>query len=402
VDVTQKDISFARLMGVSISSKMLIDIAVQIFNPFLPIIATGLNTDVITMGRLLSLRSLMGLTSPVFGVVADRRGFRLIIRLGLLLTAIAMFIMGASTGVWTAATAMVIMGIGVAAFVPTLQAYVSARLPYGQRARGLGIVEYSWALTGIFGLSLAGLIIAWTSWRVPMFLLGAGMLVMWAVFARMPSAREAAASQTVREVGRRRFSAAAARSYFAIGANARSTYFTILTGALTYFAGMQIMIIYGVWLKDDFGLGAGQLGLVALIFGFFDLAASVSVSLFTDRIGKRRSVIIGGVTALVWYLLIPWSGSTLALAVLALAMARMGFEFSIVSYFPLLSEQTPEQRGKVMTLGSATSLLFATAAGFTSPWLYTQYGIRGPASLAALSAVAAILVALTLVRERYG
>ncbi len=400
MDVTQKDISFARLMGVSISSKLLIDTAVQIFNPFLPIIAAGLNTDVVTMGRLLSLRSLMGLSSPFFGVTADRRGFRLIIRLGLLVAAVGMFIMGLSTGVWMAAVAMVVMGIGVAAFVPTLQAYVSGRLPYHQRARGLGIVEYSWALTGIFGLSLAGLIIAWTNWRVPMFLLGAGMLVMWAVFARMPSARGAVASQPGASDERRPFHIGAIPAFFAMGANARSTYFTILTGALTYFAGMQIMIIYGVWLNDDFGLGPGQLGVVALIFGFFDLAASVSVSLFTDRIGKKRSVIIGGATAFVWYFLIPWAGSTLTLAVLALAVARMGFEFSIVSYFPLLSEQTPEQRGKVMTLGSAAGLLFATAAGFTSPWLYTQYGIGGPAALSMLSTAAAILVALTLVRER--
>jgi hypothetical protein len=67
-----------------------------------------------------------------------------------------------------------------------------------------------------------------------------------------------------------------------------------LAGALSYFAAMQLMIAHGVWLADQYGLdAAAELGLVAFVFGWFDLAASVSVSLFTDRIGKKRSVLIG-------------------------------------------------------------------------------------------------------------
>lgn len=400
--MSEKDISYNRLIGTSIAAKMLVDTAVQIFNPFLGIIAAGIGVDVVTMGRLLSLRSLMGLFAPLFGAVADRRGYRLIIRIGLLITALSLFAFGLSSSLLLAAPAMMAMGIGIAAFVPTLQAYVSARLPYAKRARGLGMVEYSWALTGIIGLSLAGLIIARTSWRLPMFLLGAGILVMWGVFARMPAARPAPPDANAPLVIAPRLSLKSIRSFFALGHNARSTFSTMLTGGLNYFAAMQLMIIYGVWLNDRFGLGPASLGAVAFVLGLFDLAASVSVSLFTDRIGKRRSVIMGMLVSLVWYLLIPSLATGVVLAVLSIAVARFGFEFAIVSYFPLLSEQTPEQRGKVMTLGAANSLLFATAAGFTAPWLYTSFGIAGPTAVSAVAVVVALAVILTLVRERYG
>ena len=48
-------------------------------------------------------------------------------------------------------------GLGIACFVPNLHAYLSARLPYSLRARGLGMVEYSWALTGIIGAVALGI-----------------------------------------------------------------------------------------------------------------------------------------------------------------------------------------------------------------------------------------------------
>ena len=126
------------------------------------------------MGRLVALRSAMGLFSPLFGAAADRHSYRRVLQLGLLSGAAGMTIVGLSSSVWMAVPGMILSGLCFAAFVPTLQAYVSARLPYSRRARGLGILEYSWAITGIFGLYLMGQLIEATSWRAPFFVLGAG------------------------------------------------------------------------------------------------------------------------------------------------------------------------------------------------------------------------------------
>lgn len=395
-----REITFARLIGVSISAKLVADTATQIFYPFLAIIAAGLGTDVVTMGRLVSLRSATGLVAPAFGVQADRRGYRRMIRLGLLLGAAGLLGVAVSRGVWMAAPAMIVMGLGITAFVPTLQAYVSGRLPYSRRARGLGMLEYSWALAGIVGLSLAGYLIAATSWRAPLFVLAGGMVVMYFVFGHMPAAHHPPhAAEDAPEAARLPWPQRA-RAFFHLGGNARSTYFTILAGALSYFAASQMFIIYGAWLGDAFGFDAAALGTTALVLGCFDLIASVAVSLFTDRFGKRRSVILGTVVSLAAYLLLPSVAMTATLAVMAVAVARLGFEFGIVAYFPLLSEQTPGQRGKVMTLGAAGNQFFNMLAGFTAPWLYTYFGMGRLTLLSAASAAAALLVVLLLVQER--
>jgi MFS family permease len=398
----QDEISFQRLIGTSIVAKLLVDTGTQIFSPFLSIIAPGLGTNVVTIGRLLGLRSAMGLFAPYFGVYADRHGYRRTIRLGLLLNVIGMFVIGASTNVFLAAVGMVAAGLGIACFVPNLHAYLSARLPYSLRARGLGMVEYSWALTGIIGLYAVGLVIEVSGWRMPFFILGVGMLIMWYVFGFMPATRtgaperEAISSEIERPALGRRI-----RAFLHLGAHARSTYSVIVAGALNYFAAMQVMITYGAWLGTEYMLTPKQLGMIALIFGFFDLAASVSVSIFTDQIGKKRSVIIGTVGALLGYIMMPFFNTGVVPAIIGIGIARGFFEFAIVSNFPLLSEQVPEQRGKVMTLGTAIGLLGAMVAGFSGPWLYTQYGVAGMAAASILGSLLALIIYLTLVQE-YG
>ena len=396
------NISFARLIGTSTAVKICMDTTVQFWSPFLSIVAAGMGTSVVVMGRLVSLRSAMGMSAPLMGLLSDRIGYRRAIRLSLTLAAAGILLVGISPNLWVAALGMAVMGLGTGSFLPLLQSYLSSRLPYALRARGLGIVEYSWALTGIVGLSAIGWLIAATNWRVPMVILSGLLLVAGWVVSRLPPTHHAEAIEAEsaqRPLPVRSFGAQV-RDYFSLGETARSTYATILTGALIYFAGNQLLIIYGAWLAVEFGLEAAALGTVAMVLGIFDLAAAVTVSLWVDRLGKRRGVIAGLVVSLAGFLAIPAMTTSVALAVLGIALARIGFEFAIVSYFPLLSEQAPAQRGKVMSLGSAILLAFGTAAGFTSPMLFEWGGIRNVALLSGAAVGGSLIVILTLVHER--
>lgn len=381
-DAPASDISYGRLFGVAIGTRLIVDTGVQFFNPFLPIIAEGLRTNIITMGWLVGVRSLVGLLSPLFGALADRYGFRLIMRLGLALGGVGALLVGVSSSVSLATVGMILWGIGVASFVPNLQAYISARLPYSQRARGIGILEYSWALAGIIGLFVMGQLIAQFSWRTPFFVLGFGMLIMGLVMGILPRARvtprgpNAIPNATSQEKGAGSW-LVRARSFFALGDNARSAYATMVAAAALFIAAMQLMITHGAWLRAEYALSAAQLGVVALIMGLADLCGSGSVSLLTDRFGKRRSVQLGVVGAAIGFLVMPLLNISLVMAVVGIAVARAFFEFAIVSNIPLLSEQAPQQRGKVMTLGAAFNLCGATIAGFTGPWLYTNFGVWG-------------------------
>ena len=394
----QTELSFPQLMGLSISARLLTDTVGQLFNPFLTLFAAGMGIDVVTLGRLLSLRLVTGIFTPVIGALADRHGYRRMLRLALLCLIVGLLLLGSNGGMVVLVTGMVILGLGQAGFVPTLHAYLSARLPYQIRARGLGILEYSWALAGIVGLFLIGQLMGATGWRVPLFILAGGLGCVWLLFSLLPPAHtdhHGAAPSTL---------AATTRwgqvvNFFDLGVRSRSAYSAILADALLFYAGMHLMVVYGAWLNAQYGLGAAALGSVALLMGCLDLVGSVSVSLFTDRLGKLRSVILGTAGMLIGYALLPFLNVALPIVVAGIAVTRGCFEFAIVSQISLLSEQVPEQRGKMMSLSSAVVMCGGALANITGPWLYVTYGVSGLAIVSVTALAASLLILATLVRE---
>ena len=179
---------FRHVLAACIATRLVVDTSIQLFYSFLQTIALGMALDVVVLGRLLSLRSAVGLSAPLFGSAADRYGYLRVMRLALVISAAGTFLLGSGAGLWSVAAGMVVSGVGLTGFVPTSQAYISAQLPFAQRARGIGILEYSWALAGIFGLSLMGLLFDRFNWQLPFIVLGTAMLAGWALLGLLPKA----------------------------------------------------------------------------------------------------------------------------------------------------------------------------------------------------------------------
>jgi predicted MFS family arabinose efflux permease len=390
------------LLTLGIIAKLMVDTTVQIFNPFLTIIAAGLGIGVVKMGKIVALRSLMGLSAPVFGTMADRIGYRSVMRISLLMGGAGMMIAAVFPNVFTFTIAMILAGAGQSGYTPTLHAYLSSKLPYEKRARGIGIVEYSWALAGIVGLFATGYLIEALSWRAPFFILGGIMVLMSFVYLTLPKGQQRAGQadstpKTGFSPGRifRRIQA-----FLDLGPNARSAWGTIIINGLNFFAMMHVMIIHGGWLQREYGLGPAKLGNVALLFGFCDLIASVIVSIAVDRIGKRRSVMIGVAGVVVGYALMPFLNRSITLALVSLSIPRAFFEFATVSNFPLISEQVPKQRGKVLSLSITFGLIGSTIASATGPAAYVRFGVWGLAPVGLAAAAVSLLILIFIIKEQ--
>lgn len=380
------------LLAVGIASRLLIDTSNQLFNPFLSIFANGLGVSVVALGVLVSIRSLAGLAGPVLGAWSDRTGYLVMMRVALGLVAVGMIGFGASSSLLPAGIAMLPMGLGLATFTPALQAYLSARVSYERRGLGLGVLEYAWALAGIVGLSLAGVAIDAFGWRVPFFLVAGLLLVALAVSFRFQPAIDTDRATRVA-------APADLRAFFRLGEASRSAWGSILVVGLSFFAMMNVIIIHSEWLQGAFALGAAQLGLVALLLGLCDLAGSVLVSLTADRLGKRRLVVIGTGLCFVGYLLLPVLQAELVAALFGLGLVRFLMQVAYVGNIPLLSEQVPLQRGKVMALGMAMGQLGLVVAGVTGPWTYLRFGVTGLGVVSAATMLVTLVVVFAWVRE---
>lgn len=381
------------LLSLGIIVKLLVDTSSQLFNPFLTIIASGVGISAVSMGGIVGVRSLLGLSAPLIGSFSDRIGYRKVMQISLVITGAGLLIAGLSKNPLLFASGIILTGIGQTGFIPNIQAHVSSKLPYHRRAMGIGILEYSWALAGMVGLLAAGFLIEEFTWRTPFNILGVLLLISSILFYSLPESKLKKHEKSNLPLKER------IMSFVHLGTKARSAWGTIILQCFTMFSIMHLMIIHGGWLVEEYNLSASALGTIALILGFTDLTASVTVSLFVDKIGKKKSVIIGLIGMIGGFLLLPVLNNGILPAVIGLIIPRTFFEFALVSNIALASEQVPDQRGKVLSLCSAAGLLGITAASVLGPLSYYNLGITGLALICLSSAVVALGVILIMVKE---
>jgi predicted MFS family arabinose efflux permease len=374
----------SKIVTVSMIARLAHDTAVRMVYPFLPEIADGLRVPIAQVGAMLSLRSGVGIFSPLFGAMSDRAGHRRAMSIGLALLAMGLGAIGLSDGLIGPALGFVLLGIGTATYIPALQAYISERVPYARRGRVLGAIELTWAVAGMIGVPLIGVLIESLGWRAPFAGLAAAALICAALTLLLPetppSLRAHRASIRLASIGRN-----------------RSAMAFLIVWALLFFAFENIQVGYAHWFESRFGLTPNDRGLAQTLFGVFEIAASAGSSAFLDRIGKKRGVTGGLIAALLGYVMLMTIGALdVRLGLASMGVAFLGFEFGVVSGIPIMSEQAPEARGTMLALGVTAGGLGKMAAGVIGSSL-----IAGPGfTVAAL--LSAIVGAVTLVVFRAG
>jgi predicted MFS family arabinose efflux permease len=328
----------------------------------------------------------MGIVAPAFGAMSDRVGHRRSAMLGLAILGIGLLITGIASGMGLAAIGFILSGIGSAIFIPTLLAYVSDRVPFARRGRVTGAIEMTWGLAGMIGVPLMGVIITAIGWRAPFIILGLAAFGGAGLMLLLEESRE---QRVLRE----------ALNLAALRQN-RSAVAFIVTWFLVFFAFENIQVGYAAWLETQFGLETTQRGTVQILFGVFEIAASLSSALFLDRIGKKRGVTGGLIVVLLGYVLLATLGSSaLWLGLIAISVAFLGFEFSVVSGVPIMGEQVPAARGTMIALALTAGSLGRMIADWIGSALVSSVGFSVAAIVSAIAALVTIVVFAKWVRE---
>lgn len=387
-------------LGVILIARTALNIPLRLSYFFLPAITRGLGVPLSAGGALVSTASLMGLVAPVFGVLSDRLGGRRIMVLGIALFALAALLTAGLPWYGMTVVAFALMGLAKMAFDPAMQVFLGRRVPYKRRAWALGLAELPWSFS-LLAMPLCGWLIDAVSWRSPFLLLGIlGLPIWWltqralpqgvTLSANPPAQRETVSTalslgQTVRSlVGPIRQVLADHQSRLAVA-----------TAALIGFAQINIIVVYGAWMEDGFGLTVANVGLVTLIIGAAELIAELGVAFISDRSGKRRSVIVSVIFTGLAYLALPHLTGNLPAALVGTAVMTLFFEFSVVGLLPLISGMNADARGTVMSLSSAVGSVSRAIAAPVGVALYApgDIGRNGP-----VSALACLLLLLVLLQ----
>jgi len=339
-------------------------IANRVVYPFLSYFARGMGVTIGDISLALTARSMVGVISPLIASLADRYNKRLGMYIG-----VGLFTAGnAMIWIWPVfaifVVGMSVSFLGVFVFVASTQAFIGDEVEYQQRGTMIAIVEMNWSLAFIAGVPLVGLLIAAKGWMAPFPLftmLGAASLI--AIWKFIPGGKPAAHQP----LGLKQNLGTVFSSRSAIAALAMAVAITA--------ANEVINMMFGVWLEDSYQLQIAALGAASIVIGFSELFGEGLTALFTDKIGKKRMVVISLLLNMLIALSMPWMANGVAGALIGLFLFYITFETMIVSSLPIMTEILPSARATMMGLVIGAFSLGRAVGALLAPLFYI-YGFR--------------------------
>src|SRR5215469_9792559 len=335
-------------LGAAALARFFLNTARRFAYPFAPALARGLDVPLTQVTSLVAINQGAGLLSPVLGPLVDRWGPRALMLLGLSGLALGMLAAALLPLYATVLIALGMAGFGKSCFEPAVQAFIGSRVRWERRGLAIGLIEFAWSGSSLVGIPLLGLAIERYGWRSPFFILGAlavASIVMIALLVpRIQTGAAASRLVRLRETWGRLL-----RRRTTIGALGYSLCFSM--------ANDTVFVIYGAWLERDFHLPLAALGGATMAIGAAELLA------------EGLTAALGGiVVTAASYFSMPLVSRTLPLALGALFVAFLAFEFTVVTAVGLITELMPDARGAMMgafgTGSSAGRMLGALTGGY--------------------------------------
>ncbi|MCS6906777.1 MAG: MFS transporter [Anaerolineales bacterium] len=366
-------------------ARILVNTIYRMVYPFLGVFRTALGASLEQMSWILTLRSTLGVLTPLFASIGDSRG-----RKAGMLVGIALFTLGCSL-IWIRQTyfffaiALLLTMLGKYIFDPSLLAYVGDQVVYSVRGRVMALMEFSWSLSFLVGVPLMGLLLKEFGWKAPFGIsavLGAVLLVgLLSLNQASPPAKSPSRWQSFRAI----FSS-------------RIALYALATGWAISAANEVINLVFGVWLEETFRFRIAALGAATAVIGLSELIGESLVAALVDRLGKPQTVSLGILLNILAAIGLAQSRSSIS-AVSGLFFFYVTFELTLVSSIPLVSEIFPEQRATMLSSTGASHALGRAFGALIAAPLY-QMGLSANLAVAIALNLLALLALRALTQRK--
>jgi predicted MFS family arabinose efflux permease len=321
--------------------RLCINLTRRFHYPFLPEISRELQVPLVNVQSVVASQAVIGIASPLFGSLSEHYGRKrvLVVALSLLVfAALPGILFPHSFGIFYAVVVM--WGFAKILYDPTMQAYVSDRVPYRRRALALGTTELSWAGSLIIAAPLTGYLLGFNGLRLVyvMILISSSIgvfLLGWLLSADHPTHKISGAVLPW--------------SWWRVLLKNRSAVAALFFAFSVVVANEMLFIVYGEWMEKTFDLALTALGTVTIVIAAAEVTGEFGVIGLADHFGKRRMALLGTLVSSLGYALLPQLSSSLALAMVGIFVIFIAVEIAIVSTIPLFSEILPNARAVMMS-----------------------------------------------------
>ncbi|MCA9899459.1 MAG: MFS transporter [Anaerolineales bacterium] len=366
-------------------ARLCLNTGLRMVYPFAPAFSRQLGVPVTAVYRLVTIRSLAGFLSPLFGPLSERFGRRAIMFGAMIFFSVGCLVVWLWPTYWLFGAALIIVSVAKVIYDPAMQAYVGEMVPYQQRGKALAITELSWAGALLVGGPLIGVAIERQGWSSAFFWLGLfGVITAVFLLKFLPKANKT-------EPGR----GANLVDYGRVVWQNPVIWAAMLYNILIMAGNETIFLVFGDWMELSFGLSLLALGASAGVIGSAEISGELFAGWSVDRFGKRPVIIATGLLNAGICLLIPLTGGNLTAALVAYFALFLTFEVTIVGGVPLMTEIVPSARSAVMSSTIAAGALGRALGSWLGPFLFDQFGFSSNGWVSAMiTAVATLLLAL--------
>lgn len=326
--------------------RMVLNTGFRMIFPFQPIFMQELGIPLGRMTRMLASQSFVGVFSPLLASLADRKGRKFGMLLGLFLFSAGGLLVFLRPAVWSFFVFLLISLLGKSIFDPSMQAYFGDHIPYDRRGMVLAFTEMSWSGAFFLGVPVMGFLLDRVGLLAPFALLTLlGVLGMMVVIFLIPRDPEPEKDRPT------------VLGNFGTVFSSTAAWAGLILMILICLANQLVNVSFGVWLNDSFALQVTALGGASAVIGVAEFIGEGGVSVISDRLSKKRAVRFGVFASVLSGALLPWLGETQTGAVIGLFLFYLSFEFTIVSAIPLMTGVVPAARATMMALIIASANL---------------------------------------------
>lgn len=327
--------------------RLLLNTGRRFVYPFAPALSRGLDVPLAAITSIIATSQMTSLLGFFSGPLADRIGYRFMMRTGLAMLAVGMLLCGLLPTYWPVFIGLVIASFGKTIFDPAIQAFIGRNVPFARRGRVIGAVETAWAGSTLIGIPALGLIIEQLGLNTSFYILAFLGAIGWLLISRVIPPDEPTRQATK---GKKSLTASLKQLV-----RIRPAAGMLAFGFWISIANDSLFVVYGAWFEQDFLVNLVTLGFSTVAIGAAELLGESTTALFADRLGLKRAVICGLCLAMCAYMLLPFIGRTLPLAMIGMFCVFLAFEFTIVTSFSLSTELMPEARATMMSGFYATA-----------------------------------------------
>jgi predicted MFS family arabinose efflux permease len=353
--------------------------ATRMVYPFLAVFARGLGIGLPALSLAITVRSAAGFLSPFLAALAEPWGRKkgMLVGVAGFIVSNLLVVIFPTYPVFFISLSLTFLSMHL--YISSMQAYLGDSVAYNKRGMAIGFAEIGWALSFIIGMPIVGFFLGRVGWYgVYPFLVVFGIFVYSALWRFIPnSAPEKKPSEEIQYFS-------SLRIVFTSPSAIAGLFMSLFIVA----SNQIVNLVFGLWLEDSFGLKIAALGAAASVIGFAELSGELAGGGLTDRLGKKRSIIIALVLNGVVALLMPWLGKSMAAAFVCLFFFYLTFEFAIISALTMMSEVLPSARAALMGTNIAAHSLGRMVGTMVAPLLYVSGFQFNAAAVLALNLLA--------------